>query len=281
MNDTNPTPDSGNAATPQAPAPDQGTVQTGGDATGQSAPVQDSFTKIDPNTLPPQLLESYNNMLRDYKEKTTKLSEMSKAEVEKSLGPYRQKAQLYDQIAAEEEFVKQWNGYVQQRQAAQTQNPSENVIIDQLKNEIDTVKQHVQRTELLEVTNAFADAVNEKGEKMHPDFDSLNDIVMGSVPNEDGSREDFSLLRASIELAEGNTSQERLANGYKKAKEVYDAIFENGRKAALSRVQGKILNGTQPPSGTTPPGATYVDKRPKNAAEAFEMARRGQLVSRE
>jgi len=139
------------------------------------------------------------------------------------------------------------------------------------------MEQKIQLTELSKVTDSFAEAVNEKGEKIHPDFDRLNEFVIGKA---NGS-EEYSLLRACIELSPGKSPQERLTMGYKAAKELHDKIFEEGKKAGMGRVQAKVLNGTNPPSLSSGDVLSVTDKKPKNAREALAMARRGQVVSRD
>src|SRR6266850_4336901 len=119
----NSTPGTTVIATPEVSAPigsSSGTVPVSSDAgNGQSASADESFTRIDPNTLPPQLRTAYNNMLTDYKQKTTSLAERIKQETAKAAEAYRQKADFYDQFSGQEEFVKQWNSYVQKVNEAQ------------------------------------------------------------------------------------------------------------------------------------------------------------------
>lgn len=277
----NPIPKGGTeAANPsQEPANTQGTVQPDSQATGGKAPVEgdQSFTKIDPKTLPPQLRESYNNMLRDYKEKTTQISERVKTEAEKAAEAYKQKAELYDQLAGQEEFVKKWNEYVEQANQLQVGQES-NLELAKMKQDLQRIQQSIQMSELSEVTKAFAEAENEKGEKLRPDFEKLNEIEIGSLQTPEG-KETYSILRASVELSPGKTPQEKLANGYAQAKKLYDTIYEEGRKAGLERVQRKVLNGSQPPSQGSG-DITLTEKRPKNAREALELARKGIAVSR-
>lgn len=279
---TNSTPDGGSAATLETePASTQGTVQTGGDATGQGAPAnEDNFTRVDPKTLPPQLRAAYDNMHRDYKEKTTKLSETIKSESAKATEAYRQKADFYDQISQQQEFVKQWNEYVQQQQNAGTPAQEGDPVVKELKAQFDQMNQKIQLTEMAQVTDAFAEAVDEKGNKIHPEFDALNNFHLGSMKSASGE-EQFSLLRGCIELAQGNTPQEKLANGYKNAHAVYNSIFELGKKAGMGRLQAKAANGMLPPSNSSGAELQVTDKKPKNAHEALAMARRGQMVSRD
>lgn len=277
---TNSTSTTDTSATMTMSPPESGTetVQTNGDANGQGAPVEEGFTRVDPRTLPPQLRSAYDNMLRDYKEKTTKLSETVKSEAAKATEAYRQKAELYDQIASQEPFVQKWNEYVQQVQNETGKPPQEgDPVLTQMKQQLQEMNQKIQLSEMAQVTEAFAEAVDEKGQPLHPQFDELNSIVIGKV----GNGEEFSLLRAAIELAPGKSPQEKLANGYKEAKAMYDRIFEAGKKAGMGRLERKVLNGTNPPSNSAGDVLSVTDKKPKNAREALEMARKGQMVSRE
>ncbi len=276
MNETNSTPESGDTATLEtAPDTTEGTVPDNGHAEG--APVtEESFTKLDPKTLPPALKASYDNMLKDYKEKTTSISERIKQETQRAAETYRQRAEAYDQIAQQEEFVKQWNEYVQKSQS-QGQPVEGDPKLQQLEAKFQEINQKLQLSEMNQVTESFADAVNDKGVKLHPDFDELNSLKIGQMK----TGEEFSLLRACVELASGSNPQERLSNGYRDAKQAYNSIFEAGKKAGMGRIQTKIQNGTQPPTNSNGEMVSYTDKKPKNAREALEMARKGQMVSRD
>lgn len=255
------------------------TSPNGGQAS-EAAPTE-LFQGMDPNKLPPQAKVFYDQMLKDYRDKTSKLSETIKSEAAKATEAYRTKADLYDQIAAQEEFVKMWNEYARKSQVKgeNPQNPGDPVLTE-MKAKLDEMNQKIQMTEMAQITDAFAEAVNEKGEKLHADFDTLNEIMIGEWT--DGQeKEPFSLLRASVELAPGKSPQEKLANGYKMAKQVRDAIFEEGRKAGMGRVQQKVSNGTNPPSHSIGDTLSVTEKRPKNAAEALALARKGTIVSRD
>lgn len=255
------------------------TSPNGGQAT-EAAPTE-LFQGMDPNKLPPQAKVFYDQMLRDYREKTTRLSETIKSEAAKAAEAYKSKAETYDQIAAQEEFVKQWNDYVKKSQG-QGENPQNagDPVLTEMKAKLDEMNQKIQLNEMGQITESFADAVNEKGEKIHPDFDALNDIVVGEIAN-GPQKEPFSLLRAAVELAQGSNPQEKLANGYKMAKAARDAIFEEGRKAGMGRVQQKVINGTQPAAHSVGDTLSITDKKPKNAREALDMARKGIIVSRD
>lgn len=242
---------------------------------GQGAPpADDLFSGVDPNKLPPEAKAAYDSMLKDYRTKTARISETTKSEVAKATQAYKEKVALYDQIAGQEEFVKQWNDYVQK---ASNPNADPADPVSKLETMVQEMKQKIEGSEIKQVTDAFADAVNEKGEKINPDFDRLNEIMIGNL-SANGQQQPFSLLRACIELAPGKSPHEKLTAGYKNAKAQYDAIFEAGRKAGLGRVNSKVQNGTNAPSGMNGE-ITTTDKRPKTAREAMELARKGIRVS--
>lgn len=261
---------------PTAAAP--GTSTTNGQEQGGSP--AEIFKGIDPNRLPPEAKAAYNSMLTDYREKTARLSETIKTEAQKATEAYRSKAELYDQIATQEEFVKQWNEYVQKAsqtpQGAQAGDP----VLSQMEAKLNEMNQKIQMNELSQVTQSFADAIDEKGQPLHPDFDQLNTFQVGTMRN--GNQvEEFSLLRACVELAQGNNPQDKLANGYKAAKALRDSIFEEGKKAGMGRLQAKALNGTNPPTNSLGDVLSVTDKKPKSAHEAMALAKRGVMVSRD
>lgn len=256
------------------------TSQPNGQPEGQTGHVDELFKGIDPNKLSPELRAQHDNMVRSYREKTEKLSETIKSETAKAIEAYRQKSDMYDQISSQEEFVKQWNDYVKKNDEVVNQNPEGNPKLLELEQKFQEIKQEMEIQKITEITTAFAEATDEKGNKIHPDFDQLNDIVIGNIQSGQENQE-FSFLRACIELAEGNTPQEKLIHGYKTAKAIYDSIFEEGKKAGMGRLQTKVLNGTNPPSNSGGDVMSVTEKRPKNAREAMELAKKGVIVSRE
>lgn len=262
--------------------PTNGVNETGAvDGQAQGGAPDDIFKGVDPLKLPPELKAVYNSMLTDYRTKTAGIKETTKTEIEKAVQAYREKAANYDQIAGQEAFVTKWNEYVkeQERQANQGGAQPGDPALNEMKTQLQEMQQKIQISELSQIRDAFADAVDEKGQKMHPQFDEFNGISIGKIGQGDKA-EDFSLLRACIELSAGSP-QEKLANGYKKAKGVYENIFEAGKKSGMGRLQTKALNGTQPPTNVSGDILTMTDKKPRNAREAMEMARKGQMVSRD
>lgn len=248
------------------------TAQPAGQADGQSSPGEEVFKGVDPTKLPPELRSHYDNMLRDYRSKTEKLSETVKTQVAKETDGFRQKADWYDSALKDPGMVKVINDYVKQLNESAKQKEAADGLppeIRQKLEKVDRIEQELNRTKANEVITAFQEAVNEKGEKLHPNFEKYSGIGMGSHPE----RGDFNLLRVAVELASGNSTQEKLLNGYKLAEATYNQIFEEGKKAGMGRVQDKVRNGTHPPSSLN--AASTAPRRPKDALEALDFAKRG------
>lgn len=281
-------------ATPEAGAVNQdgagtaseqnGNVAPTGEAGAQGATGEVSFIPegTDFNALPQQIrdivkghVDKINqNMVRGFTEKTTKLSERIKAETAKATEAYRQKAEFYDRFTKDEKLVKLYNDYVSQLQNAQdTNSPTK-----QIEEKVQNLEMQIKTREMSEVIDAFVNATDEKGQKVNADFDKVDSLIVGETEGANG-KSSYSLLRAAVELASGNTPQEKLANGYKAAKAVYDKIFEEGVKTGKGQMQRKAGYGS-----LTPGRGNVVNTAPrvaKNALEALKFAREGLAVPRE
>lgn len=277
-------PDNGGTANPATgtDAVVNGNGQPNGEANGQSATGSESFVpkNVDLNTLPPQVRayvdEVNKQMVRGFSEKTTKISETVKSETAKAVEAYRQKADWYDTATKDEKLVSMINDYVQKLQTAT--DPTKASIPPELQQrleKVDQIEMKLKTAETLEVINAFADAKDDKGNPIHPDFDKFSGLKIGTH----AQAGEYDLLRASIELAPGNTPQEKMENGYKAAKATYDAIFEEGKKAGMGRLHVKAQNGSLAPSSVNT-GST-ASRQPKNALEALQFARQGLAVHRD
>lgn len=277
-------PENGSEAAPETGTSPvvNGNGQTNGEANGQSATGSESFVpkNVDLNNLPPQVrayVEEVNKqMVRGFTEKTTGLSEKVKSETTKAIEAYRQKADWYDAATKDEKLVSMINDYVQKLQTAP--DPTKASIPPELQQrleKVDQIEMRLKTAETLEVINAFADAKDDKGNPIHPDFDKFSGLKIGTH----AKAGDYDLLRASIELAPGNTPQEKMENGYKAAKATYDSIFEEGKKAGMGRIQQKARNGNFSPSSVGNASGT-APRQPKNALEALEFARQGLAPNR-
>lgn len=272
-----PNPAAAQAANPATPDPAQaaGTVQPSGQVGGgQSAPAEDSFTKLDVNTLPPQLKQAYDNMLRDYKSKTAELSEQRKKY--EGYDTYKQRAELYEQLASQEEFVKRWNEYVKEVNGQTATNPNDPVQakLQEFEKQLQEERRAREEREMDDVVEGFRSAKDEKGNPVNPDFDALADAVIGK--DQEGG--DWNLLRAYVHLAEGNTPQEKLANGYKAAKALRDQWVEEGRKQGVGKMLSKVRNSTEAPAITSDKQTFNGDAKKLSVREARELAEKGVVV---
>lgn len=256
------------------------TTQPDGEAARQSATGQESFVPegIDVNSLPPALraeVERINkDMVRGFTEKTTKLSEVIKAETAKAVEAFKQKAEQYDALASDEEVARVINELIQKRNAPDPTKDPVKGLEEKLKSFEEKQQFQEQVKELESEVVAFESAVDEKtGKPLHPDFAALSEISIGAL-NKGGKKDSYSLLRAAVELADGATALERLENGYKTAKAIRDAIFEEGKKAGMGRLQQKSAAASIPPSGSFAPSGTAPGKA-KTALEAIQFARQG------
>lgn len=263
------------AATPTAePAPTQtSTVQPSGQANGvQGAPTEETFTKLDVNTLPPQLKQAYDSMLRDYKTKTTEIAEQRKKY--DGYDAYKQKAELLEKLQTNQDFVRMWNEHVQRTgQAPKAGDPANTSKLEQKLQEIEA---KLQQSEVEGMVKTFREMKDEKGEPMNPDFDALQGIDLGTTANGDK----YNLMRACVELAQGNTDQEKLANGYKAAKAIRDQIFEEGRKHGMGKMLTRVRQSTEAPGGVSTDKTTISKDDAKNLSvkEARELAQKGVVV---
>lgn len=257
-------------ATTTAPAASTGTVQTSGQTERQNAPAEDRFGDVDPNTLPPQLKSVYDNMLRGWKDKTTRLSEERKKY--EGYDAYKQKADLYDRVSSDQEFVRMWNERIEKASQANQNEQSDQT--PDLKKEIQAIKSKLEQAELVDVVRVFEEVKNDKDELLHPDFQALNGIGIGKTPQGD----EYSLLRACVELSPGNTPQEKLANGYKAAKAVRDKIYEEGRKSGMGKMLSRVRDSTETPSLSTDKTTFNGDARKLSVREARELAEKGVTV---
>jgi len=251
--------------------------QPNGEATeGQSATGSENFIPqgVDVNSLPPALrahVEKINKeMVRGFTEKTQQLAEKIKAETEKSVSSYKQKAEWFDRVSANDVARERINKVIEElTREAQQQQQQTGHVDESLKQEVRQIKTELETEKMTQYVNAFADAKDEKGTPLHPEFEKYASLSVGKLP--DGSS--ASLLRIAAMVAPGNTAQEKLTNGYKAAEQFYKSILEEGRKLGMGRVQAKVRNGSIPPTSSA--STNVANRRPKNALEAIEMARQG------
>lgn len=258
-----PTPDASQTATPDNQAPvtvENGTAETSGSqgVSGEAQPTEEQFGGVDIKSLPPELKQKYDAMLRDYKEKTTKL-----AEERKKFDPISKKAEALDQLLQDQKFI-EWYKSTQEPQPAENVEPlSEQEI---LKRELMAMKTELIDREAKETILSFSSEVDDKGQKLRPDFEELSDIgLIGGY--------------LQIYPAKGKSEfKAKLNEAYEFAKGIANKFKEAGRKQAYEEMQRKAAGATLPPQ--TGAKGTYdgIDPRKLTAAEAVEYARQGKRV---
>lgn len=253
-------------------------VQPGSDAAGQTATASENFLPqgVDVNSLPPVLraeLDRINKeMVRGFTAKTQKHAEQLKA-----AEAFKQEAELFRQykpVFENEEFVRMWNDFVKAQQTPATAEQNVDPKYQELEQKVQAMEQRAQRAEALEYIDAFAGAVGEDGQRLRPDFDRLEAAVIDEGNN---------LMNVCVDIAKtkAQSPQEALQMGYDLAKKLYDAIFEEGRKAAIGKVTSKLRNGTNPPSMSTTQSIFTGDPKKIDARQAFELAKKGIRVPTE
>lgn len=260
-----------------------GNIQSGGEAR-QSATATETFVPqgMNVNTLPPAVraeMERVNNeMVRGFTAKTQKLAEEAKKY--EGYDAFKQKAEFYDQFSAQDEFVKRWNDYVEEvnarKNGVQKADSSDPVHakLAEFEKQLQAERLARQESEVMTFVDAFSNAKDEKGAPLHPDFEALSEYTLGAS-KEAG---EYSLLRACIELAGGNTPQERVSAGYKIAKGIRDQLLEEGRKQGMGRMLSKVRNSTEAPTISSDKTSFNGDAKKLSVREARELAEKGVVV---
>lgn len=276
-----------------APAPAETQSQSGPAATqAQSAPAEDSFSSIDPNTLPPELQAVYKNLQADYTKKT-----MSIADV-------RKKADAYDAVSKDQRFVDYWKGlnqaqkadFKEQKQEAEQKlgekisdeeflkafDGKENFLslIEKLiqdkseksQKKIEKLEQQLSVKEAADVVESFATEIDKAtGKPVRPDFYSLDEdqLITGFL---------------HVNPPE-NTSQAayiaKLNEAYGWAKSVSQKYYEKGKAEALQIIQKKAATSTEPPTNAAKGAYTGPDPKKMSVKDAMELAKKGIRVPRD
>lgn len=274
-----------------ASAPAVTSTQDGPAATqAQSAPAEESFSSIDPKTLPPELQAVYKNMQADFTKKT-----MSIADV-------RKKADAYDAVSKDQRFVDYWKGLNREQKADFKEQKAEaekrlgekisdeeftkafnskddflsfleKVVQDRSEKsqkKIEKLEQQLSVKEAQDVVESFATEKGKDGNPVRPDFYSLDEdqLITGYLnvnPPKSTSQEDYI---------------SRLNDAYGWAKAVSQKYYEKGKSEALQIVQKKVATSTEPPTQAAKGAYTGPDPKTLTAGQALEMAKKGQRVPR-
>lgn len=215
---------------------------------GQAAPALDgdTFTGVDPNSLPPKERVAYDNMLRDYKRKTAEAAE------------YRRKAEAYDtwqkNQAAEAAKITDddFNRAFENKEGFQTliQKAAEPVV-----SELKATKQELAATK--------ADLFVKDFKSKHADFDELDS---------DGLITGYVQLNPPKSEGEWMTT---VKTAYDYAKKLRSKWEDSGYKRGITRVQEKADQSTALPSGGNAPTYSGPDPKTLTAEQAVELAMKG------
>jgi hypothetical protein len=262
--------------------PQSGQVDVSADAEAQGTPAEDTFSSIDPKSLPPELKSLHKQMQADYTRKMQNAAELrKKAEAYEKLIAEKQtvdpltkeqterKEQLEDELGFEisdDEFNKAFEskeGFLKFLQKSVVAfNADSQKKISQLEK-----TQQVNRAK--EIIDEFAEEVDPStGEKLRGDFDEMDSH--GFITYQ---------LRLNPPKSEAEF-QTRVAEAYDNAKRVYNDIFEKGRKAALAGIQKKAASSMEIPTQSPQNAYTGGDPRKISVSEAVALARKGIKVPR-
>lgn len=279
---------SGQTATASTGTPDQ----NGQAATqAQSAPAEESFSSVDPNTLTPEMQAVYKSLQADYTKKT-----MSIADV-------RKKAEAYDGLSKDPRFTDYWRGLNQTQKADFKEQKAEaekrlgekisdeeftkafqskddflsfleRVVQDRSEKsqkKIEKLEQQLSVKEAQDVVESFATETGKDGKAVRPDFYSLDEdqLITGYL---------------NVNPPENTTQQAYIAKlneAYGWAKAVSQKYFEKGRAEALQIIQKKAATSTEPPTQAAKGAYTGPDPKKITVREAMEMAKKGIRVPRD
>ncbi len=292
---------SGTAVAEPASAPAQGQPAQAGAGTstdsgqasdqGQSAPAEESFSSIDPKTLPPELQAVYKNLQSDYTKKT-----MSIADV-------RKKADAFDKVRSRSDFNEWWTGaskgqkadFKEQKAEAEKRLGEkisdeeftkafaskddflsflERVVQDRSEKsqkKIDRLEQQLSVKEAQDVVESFATEVGKDGKAVRPDFYQLDEdqLITGFL---------------NVNPPE-NTSQQayvaKLNEAYGWAKATTQKYYEKGKAEALAIIQKKAAGSTEPPTQAAKGAYTGPDPKKMSVRDAMELAKKGIRVPRD
>lgn len=291
----------GNSATAVAePAASGQTAPVSGETQGQngqaatqaqSAPAEESFSSVDPSTLPPELQAVYKSMQSDYTKKT------------QSIADVRKKAEAYDTVSKDQRFVDYWKGldktqkadFKEQKAEAEKRlgekisdeeftkafNSKEDFLSffekavrevgEKSQKKIESLEQKLSLKDSQDLTTSFATEIGKDGKPMRPDFDDLeeNNLISGFL---------------AVNQPENGSAQAQLAKlneAYGWAKAISQKYYEKGKAEALQIIQKKAATSTEPPTNAAKGAYTGPDPRKMSVRDAMELAKKGIRVPRD
>lgn len=292
---TSPTPET-QTATPvtQAPQSVTGTApSSGSDAQTQAgaAPSEDTFLSGDPNSLPPELRQHYDNMLKDYKQKTQAI-----AEDRKRIPDLEKKAQSYDQLTSDQRFKEYWSGldrkgrsdFKEQKAEAEKRLgekisdtdfakafESKDNFLDLLQRVVEDKRAGDQR-EIQELKQKVG--LNETADAIESVASELDKATKQPIRPDFYELDEDKLITGYLTVNRPQNSQEvrtKTIEAYDWAKTVKAKYFEMGKADALKVIQTKAQNSSEPPTVTSKGAYTGPDPKKVDVSEAVALARKG------
>lgn len=278
----------------------------GGQAQGQGAPTQEAFTNIDPNTLPKELRGVYDNMLRDYKGKTTTLADERKkySEEIKRYSDYdtvKERAQALEQLQSDPRFqswvqqLNQQNGNAKAEEGLSPElqqlwlegqaDPAKAVEFHRKIAQMETAslrsEQEKLKTENLNnqaegILKAWSEAKDSKtGEPLRKDYDRL----------EKSGLFEFAVSKyldkyPNTQVDEG---MKVLNAAYETSKKTYEEIFQEGYQAHLREAQQKVSNSSERPgvgANSNEENLDYDKAKNLSVRDAVALARQGKRLAK-
>lgn len=271
----------------QAAPASSGTSDQNGQAVtqDQSAPAEESFSSIDPKTLPPELQAVYKSMQSDYTKKLQPIAEM------------RKKAEAYDTVSKDQRFVDYWKGLNREQKADYKEQKAEaekrlgekisddeftkafnskdeflsfferavREVGEKSQKKIEKLEQQLSVKDSQDLAASFATETGKDGKLIRPDFDDLeeNKLISGYL---------------SINKPENESPEAQLAKlheAYSWAKTLSQKYYEKGKAEALQVIQKKAASSTEPPTQAAKGQSPMGDPKKWTAREAMDYAKKG------
>lgn len=270
-----------------APAPSETLEGQSGQANpqGQSASTEESFSSIDPKTLPQEMQSLHKSLQADYTKKM------------QSIADSRKKAEAYDKLSNDQNFRDYWSGLNRQQKAEYQEKKQEAEktlgqkisdddfskafeskdaflqLIEKVaedknakaQKEIQELQERLSVQDASNIVESFATELGPDGKQVRPDFYSLDEDqlisgYLGLNPPEDKSQGSYI---------------SKLNEAYSWARNMSQKYYEKGKAEAFAAVQKKAAASTQMPTNSAK--SVYSGKDPKQIdhREAFELAKKG------
>lgn len=250
-----------------------GTVETPSgqaETQAQAAPAEEQFSDVDPKTLPPELQTLYKKMQSGFTKKMQGLTEAQK------------KAEIYDQLAGDKDFVSYWEQKIAKGQDPSAAQP-EPLVNDQEYAEALSSPQGFEKI----MQKVIAKAVEPLAQKARAAEAS---DILEEFAAEPGHEDLYALQEdelISIQLRLDPPKNERdyrakVQEAYTRAKDLTQKYFQKGyekaKAEAMGVIQNKVNAASNPP--TINAGKTYEGPDPKDltGADAYRLAKKGVRV---